>query len=480
MDTTTLLTYLFPTQPSPLQVSVSNATANGFLNVVVSAQGQSIYADRINIYLPIGSGSDGFLSSNVPLATSNTTRWTIGTAQQVLPSDLPDRLVERMKRNGNQGIQYVLFNCFPQTTSDQLVNFDLQFSFQITGVDSLPGIYDVGIVESASKTAGGPWSLANAIFTLTKASATFVLGNFTASATSGDVNVPFGAVARNTPFRLSWQSNGNMFTLFTAQNAAPIYQGADTQFTLADGITSTTTFILQAETVGGPQSGSTASGFESIFLYDALTVVCTDADLTTNSIANATTIQSVGDITTQGALSAAGAATVGSLQVNGGTNLSDVSVIDLSGENVNVTNISGDTVNASNLNVTGPFIAQDSTVQLFTTPLLLLSTGNFSGTINFLAETDGLVLGQATVTGTSSTTSFSTFILVHPADPSIPFYQSSAMLTSSITTTSLMAPVRKGDKFGLQLWGVDGNPTANFYFFGLGQGVASNQGLTTL
>jgi hypothetical protein len=205
-----LLTYLFPSQPSPLQSSVNNAAANGFLNVVVSAQGQSIYAEQISIYLPIGVGV-GNLTNNQP----------IGTAQLVKPTELPPSLLTNL---ANENINYVLFSGTPQTPADQLLNFDLQFSFQVTGVDSTPGPYMVGIVETASTTQGGG-NQANGSFFLTKAAATFILDNLTVSATGGDVNVPFGSVPRNSPFILSWESNGNLFNIFTAQGAAPIYTG---------------------------------------------------------------------------------------------------------------------------------------------------------------------------------------------------------------------------------------------------------------
>lgn len=490
METTTLLTYYFPSQPYPLEVSTNNHAMNGSLTVVVSDPGNDIYAESIEIYLPIGAGQPGYLSSNTPLASCNTSRWAIGTASLVKPEELPPVL----RVSGKDGSQYhyVLYNCTPQTASDQLIDYDLNFTFQITGVDTFTGPYVIGIGEVASKSANGFGNTVYAAFTSLKAQASFVLKNFVASAAQGDVNVPIGAIARNTGFRLSWESNGSSFTLYEAQNPTSIYQGTDTQFNLAGGITTDTTFILQA-TLDASQTGD-GSGFESSVLYDTLTVTCSNADLVTNSIQNATTINSTGDISTQGALNATGAATLGRLHVSGASSLDGtltvaegatlgslqvsgasrlaVTTINEELEVLGTSSLAG--VTAGNLNVSGPLVANVGSVQMFGTPQVLLDVpearnGNYS--ISGQATTDGFILGNCGVVVAGNKCNYSLTVVVTSSDPSIPLFQSSVSNFEGTTNSiSLTIPVRKGDSY-MCIWmgsGAINSISISYWFFGLG------------
>ncbi len=455
MENSNLLTYLFPTQPSPLQASVSNVDANGFLNVVVSAQGQDLWAQEIDIYVPVGVGV-GFLSSNVPIATVNNTGWTISTAQLADLKKLPADWVA-------QDVTYMIWTCYPQTPADQQMNFDLQFSFQITGVDSTPGPYNILIGEYSSKSADGPFDPSYGSFTLTKAAATFFLDNLTASAVSGDVNVPFGGVARNTPFVLSWQSNGNTYSIFTSQGTAPIYTGSNTQFQVS-GITTDTTFVVQAQIVGGPNSGGTSSGFEIISLYDSITVYCTNPDLRPNSINNATTIVSTGNITAQANLIVNQLATAGSLQVNGTSNLA-ATVLSSTLQVGGVTTLNG------------PLVAQASTVQAIAAPnIIAQGTSTYQKTFN--VPTDGTVVGYCPNPSSYNGVSvYWIFIVVAPVSAPSTSYQvggvggntQEGVSISNPTTVTL--PVRKGDKVTVYstAWNLNALSTNTiFYFFGQG------------
>ena len=477
MENSLLLTYLFPTQPSPLQASVNNNSANGFLNVVVSAQGQSIYAQNIQIYIPVGDGA-GYLTANMPIATSNTTRWTISTAQLMKRDQLPELLQQ-------DSINYVMFNCLPQTTADELLNFDLQFSFQITGVDSIPGPYVVGIGEVASKTQGSFGSAVFGSFNLTKAAATFYVDNFTASATGGDVNVPFGVVPRNTSFILSWESNGNQFSLFTSKDSSPIYTGSNTQFTVSNGITASTTYILQAQIVGGPNSGGTAPGFETISLFDSLTVLCSNPDLTPNSITNATTINSTGDISTQGNLSVAHNTTTAGLTVNGQANMSSIqlnSTLNVLGPTTLATTSAANLTVSGQTTLNGALVAQTSTVQTLAAPNVIL-TGSGTSQQTFVAPTDGTVVGYcANPSNYNALCVYWLFIAVAPvSSPGTPYQvgtQGGNNFTGNYGTgnyvsqpSTVTLPVRKGDTITCYLTAFNQNQvstTCTFYFFGQG------------
>ncbi len=454
MENTTLFTYLFPTQPSPLQSSVSNVAANGFLNVVVSAQGQSLWTSEIDIYIPIGVGA-GFLSSNLPLATVNNTGWTISTAQLADISMLPIGLAEF-------GVTYMVFTCFPQSAAVQL-NYDLQFSFQITGVDSVPGPYNVLITEYTSPVQAGPFNPGFGQFTLTKAAATFYLDNLTVSANAGNVNVPFGGVARNTAFVLSWESNGNTFSIFTAQGSTPIYTGINTQFQVS-GITSDTTYILQAQIVGGPNSGGTAPGFETISLYDSITVFCTNPDLQSNSITNATTITSVGNITTQANLNVTQKATAGSLQVSGASNLAATTVSA-------ALQVSGVTT------LNGPLTAQSATVQVLAAPNVIAS-GSSTYQKTFTVPTDGSVVGYCpNPSSYNGVCIYWLFVVVAPVAAPSTTYQvgcvgGNTQEGQSISCpATITLPVRKGDVVTVYstAWNLNKlSTTTVFYFFGQG------------
>lgn len=471
---TTLLTYYFPSQPYPLEVSTNNHFANGSLTVVVSDPAGDVYAQGIDIYLPIGAGQPGYLSGNTPIASCNTTRWTIGSGALVKEEDLP--LVLRVGGRDGATPYYVMYACIPETNADELIDFDLQFTFQITGVDTFTGPYVVGIGETASKTAGVFGNMVFASYTAIKTQAAFTLKNFIASATTGDVNAPIGSIARNTAFQLSWESNGSQFRLYTAQNPTPIYTGTSSAYTVAGGITTDTTYILQATLANDSSAGPS---FESSVLYDTLTVTCSNADLVTNSIQNATTINSTGDITTQGNITAHKNATFQGMTVNGASTLSSLRVNStltveatstFSTTTANIANAT--TLNAANLNVTGPLIAQASTVQMFAPSVILWqSFGNTSEKRSFIANTDGMVLGFA------NTLAMQDFMLnlaiaITPANPQALPYQSGASLTTDITLANVLAPVSNGDTIQLGAF-QQGNftedlPLFTFYFIGLG------------
>lgn len=476
MENSLLLTYLFPTQPSPLQSSINNSAANGYLNVVVSAQGKTIYAQNIQIYIPVGEGP-GYLTAKTPIATANTTRWTVGSAQLIQPHNLPKALQL-------DPVNHVLFNCSPQTPQDQLLNYDLQFSFQVTGVDSIPGAYQVGVVESASPTQGN-WNTASGIYSLTKAAATFYVDNFVASATGGNVNVPFGTVPLGTSFILSWESNGNQFSLFTSKGSAPIYTGSNTQFEVRSGITSDTTYILQAQIVGGPNSGSTSPSFETISLYDSLTVLCSNPNLITNSIANATTINSTGDITTQGNLNVSKNITTASLKVNGQATMSSIQL----NSTLNVvgpTTLAASTASTLAVNgqttLNGPLVAQSSTVQTLAAPNVIMRvTGTATQTL--VAPTDGTIVGYCANPSTYNLLCvYWLFIAVAPvSSPSTPYQvgtQGGNNFSGSYGTgtyvsqpSTVTLPVRKGDTITCYVTAFDKNQiaaTCTFYFFGEG------------
>lgn len=270
MESQLLLHYAFPTQPSPLEAGVKM----GRLNVVVSSQKRPHYCRRLNIYLPIGKGAE-YLSASPPIATVNTTGWTIAPASAPM-GPLPPALQAL-------DVHLMAYHCLPATSENELITDDLEFRLVITGVDEAPGLFPIGIHEFVATEKDGEAISRTGTFYRRKAEPSFFLRNLVAAAASGDVDVPLGRIAAGVPFRLNWESNGTTYRVFT-EGSIPLYTGSDTQFLLHAGIHADTTFVLQAEVPGGQGGGS---GFETAYLYAALTVCCAYADLHVHSLTSA-------------------------------------------------------------------------------------------------------------------------------------------------------------------------------------------------
>ena len=394
-----LLFYSLPTQPAPLQVSTQSTVANGFLNVVVSANGNTVYAGEIDIYLPIGTG-EGALSAAAPVATPNTATWTIAKQSQANLTKLPTHIRDLQLEADWIWVQY---SALPATSANRLIDFDLQFSFNIQGLDTNSGPFKAMIVESANTDGSTNYNSATIENDLTKSSPIFYVDNFIASSsgTGHDLNVPVGGFPNGEAFILSWQSNGTLFNIYTTEGTAPIYSDSDTQFLVSAGISKDTTFILQAQVTGGPESGTPAPGFETIYLYKALTVTCNNSDLTPKSINNATTIVSTGNISTQANLSASLLTSTGTLNTTGLATLNSAQVTNNLTVANPATNGSLTVYGPTNLQGTAQISAQTSLTGGVTISggsvnalgFTNLTSGSSTYSQAYTAQTDGVVVG---------------------------------------------------------------------------------------
>jgi hypothetical protein len=180
---------------------------------------------------------------------------------------------------------------------------------------------------------------------------------------------PVTEFASGADIGLSWESNGTAFKLYAANDPNPLYSGTATSYVVRGGRKAPTTFILIASVSGGPGSGTPRPGFETINLYDALTVIISDPTLTPAAVttgaltvtgtttlhevqAGATTVG--GALTVTGSAALSGGATVGSaFTVNGDATVNGVTTMESASVTAKVTAASSSLgeANATSLSV---------------------------------------------------------------------------------------------------------------------------------
>lgn len=472
-DTTPLLTYLFPTQPSPLQTSPSNGTSSGYVNVVASPNGSTVYCQEIDIYVAVGTG-EGYLTANKPTVTPNTTNWVIASSAMILGRDA------KIFPASMDNVNYVQYNCKAVASSEYEISYDLQFSINVQDVDSTVGPYTIGIVENSSPD-GTTYSEKNAVYSLNKSGPTFYVNNFISSqAGSGsNPNVPSGEFSNGEAVVLSWQGNGTAYKVFEAGSASPIYSGADTAYTISDGLTQTTSFILQAEVTGGPDSGTTSPGYEAIFLYESLTVKVTNPDETPK------TITASGDISTAADLSVTGETTTGTLSVGstlGVTGTSTLAAVNIN-DNLGVTGTADlTTLNASGVStLSGGLVNTGGSVQMISDAVELYSStaGTGENGLSFQANTDGMVVAYCDSNSDYNDICVYWFYVI--SDQMQVGGQGGTDQTRISLPNTISLPVQKGSSFTIYStpWNLNvQSTTVTFKFFPFGSGTATSTGST--
>jgi len=271
-DPPCLLTYTFyPTWPQPVQISTPNGAADAAINVSVSNP-RKAHCNRIELYIPVGSAPDA-LTPDAPTVAPSTSRWSVGKS---------------LMRGNELGLgegQFTRYTCDCNSPADYGVGYPLAFSVSVSPVSSTAGDYTVWVSESSGQEDDpAKFVRRSSSFTLQKAQPQFYLHNFIASSpsTDKDQRVPVGDFKKGDKIQLSWEGNGSTYTLYTAGGAKPLYSGPDTSFTLEGGLEDTRTFILQAEVTGADGGGGT--GFETVSLYQSLTVKIVNPVITASSI----------------------------------------------------------------------------------------------------------------------------------------------------------------------------------------------------
>jgi hypothetical protein len=317
----------------------------------------------------------------------------------------------------------------------------------------------------------------------------FYLNGFVANPVDSDSVITEFAAGQD--FRLSWASNGTAFTVYAARDPNPVYSGTERVCTIRGGRSRTTTFILAASVTGGPGSGTPNPGFETIYLYETLTVTISNPDETPRSVtAGALTVTGGSDL--KGDTGMASAKVGGSLTVSGATQLDGGATA--SGLTVNgtttlqgATTLTNATVNGL-LTVTGATTLSGATIASLTVngSVAMMAPRKVDPNRGYTASSDGLMVATvwwpgdagkkcaATVGGWSAATGW-----LFATGGNAVIHQTSGGWTQWGIGNTVTMPVAKGAAFQTHLQQVDGReldaPTS-FWWVPFGR----NAGLTEL
>jgi hypothetical protein len=302
MDTC-LLDYAFSTAPIPLQVNAPGGQATSRINLGVFNPTPGVLCSQIMVAVPVGPEPTDFCFEP-PAASVNTGKWSVSSQEVVKGEEI-----------GLPEASYatVIFQCRDQ--ADYGVGYSLVLSL-VGAVNTEVGDFTYAVQEW-SGTSPDDLNPKVGYHTIGKQDAIFTLSNFAAAATDKPT-VPGTAFTNGQPLRLSWESTGTWFELYAKGSPAPLYAGPATSYELAAGLTAGTQFVLVASVTGDPTKDSPSPGYQPIYLYDALTLVVTNPDLTPRTVAAANGISSAGTLTVTGQ-STVGALTATSATVNGPT-----------------------------------------------------------------------------------------------------------------------------------------------------------------
>lgn len=305
MDTP-LLSYQFSTAPIPLQVSPDGSQTTSRISLAVFNPTPGVYCSQIMVAVPVGTTATDFCVA-APSASVNTGKWTIASLKVVPGHEI-----------GEESGSYatIIFQC--RDADDYKLGYSLVLS--LTGVvNSTVGTFSYSIQEL---TGPSPDQLTSKVskHAISKQDAIFTLRNFAATA-AGAPTVPATRFGNGQGLQLSWDSNGTWFQLYANGSPAPRYAGPATSYSLPAGLTADTQFVLVASVSGDPSQDSPSPGYQPIYLYDALTLVVSNPDLTPKSITAESDIATQGAVTA-GQLTTGGASVSGQLTVAGATTLS--------------------------------------------------------------------------------------------------------------------------------------------------------------
>jgi hypothetical protein len=313
-----LLDYSFSTSPIPLQVNAPGARATSRINVSVSNPNPGgLFCSDITVMVAVGTGATDFCVEP-PTASVSTGKWTVATLDLVKGEEvgLPQAVYAK-----------IVFQC--RDKSDYGLGYSLVLSL-VGIVNSTAGAFTYNVLETSGPSPD-TMTTRSGTHTISKQDAVFTLSDFVAT-TADQPTVPGTAFANGQPLRLSWQSTGTWFELYAKGSPAPLYAGPATSCGLDAGLSADTQFVLVASVTGDPSGDSPSPGYQAIYLYDALTLVVTNPDLTPrtvnaqNGIATAGTLNvggqsTLGPVNATGAMNVAGLVTVSSVSVKGRSEL---------------------------------------------------------------------------------------------------------------------------------------------------------------
>ena len=432
-----LLSYRFATAPAPLAVALGGAPATGVITAEAIADAGPVYCSEIIVFVRIGPDAVD-LSETTPDASVSTGRWAITDTRIVHGDDV-----------GLLTGDFAQFTFDARDPADYLIDYSLVLGLT-AAVNHAAGVFEY-LVRETSGASPDAMIERQTSFSLEKRPPQFFLQNLVATAPEAPT-VPRTAFANGAPVRLSWESNGTWFQLYLPSQTTPVYAGPATTYTLPAGLTSDTTFVLAGAMTGNPSGGTPSGGYRVLYLYEALTLGVSGADLTPRSVtASSVAAGSVASTT----VTASARTTSQDLTVTGAAALHDVSATG--------------TTTLANATVSAHLVGATADMSLMAQPMFLPNRNAW-----YLAPTDGFVVGWASNQGHDLACAISASTGEVRAAATAGWFVMANPMRPVYGNASFVLPVRKGDRF------VVNGPTdrdVRFVWQGLGAGAPVQVGL---
>ncbi|HEY5787947.1 MAG TPA: hypothetical protein VIT65_24565 [Microlunatus sp.] len=443
-----LLTYRFATAPAPLAIALGRTPATGVITAEALAGDDSVYCSEILVFVRIGPDPVD-LSETTPDASVSTGRWAITDTRIVHGDDL-----------GLLTGDYAQFTFDARDPADYLIDYSLVLGLT-AAVNHAAGTFEY-LVRETSGASRDAMIERQTSFSLEKRPPQFFLQNLVATAPEAPT-VPRTAFANGAPVRLSWESNGTWFQLYLPSQTTPLYAGAATAYTLPAGLTSDTTFVLAGAMTGNSSGDTPSGGYRTLFLYEALTLGVSGADLAPRSV---TATGALAGATVTAASVAAGSVATGTVTASARTTSQDLTVTG--------------TADLHDLSTTGTTTLADATVSTHlvgaTADMSLMAQPMFLPNRNawYQAPTDGFVVGWASNQGHDLACAISASTGEVRAAATAAWFIMANPMRPVYGDASFVLPVRKGDRFVVN---GPNDRDVRFVWQGLGAGVPVQVGL---
>jgi len=249
-EPTSLLTYKLTSTPNPLKIIEAGSFK---INISPPKDSDGLSCKDIKFKLPYGDEPNAIFQDEPKVTLSSGTNWKLVTSQVIKPNL---STLEVTLNNRNPG--HIMPN---------------DLTIEISGdINSQTGTINLDVSDDATNdpNKGG---VKKTVLKVTKVTNEFFVNNFVSASPNAPGN-PKTAFNNKEKIQFSWEGNGTGYSLYQGGIAKPIYQGSETQFTLGDGLTRDTSFVLQAT--------SNATG-NTQTLYQSIGITIDNPDLTPKS-----------------------------------------------------------------------------------------------------------------------------------------------------------------------------------------------------
>ncbi|RAJ83686.1 hypothetical protein CLV59_103658 [Chitinophaga dinghuensis] len=233
-DASTLLKYDISTDPATVNISGDNNPDTAKIIIQVKAD-TNVLCKYISIQVPVGPDATDMYSVNpLPNSSSDNSDWV--PTNDFVPG----------MGNDNSGNDSTFL--YKHTNDGYTVDSDVTFTINGT-VNDEAGTAQIMIREISATVDDGTYQIRPMTHNITKVATqdTFYL-NSAVVAYLDTPGVPVALLDRNRGFQLNWQSNGSDFKLFIGGTGGqPIDLGTQSFYQVSAGLTSDTTYIIQAQ-----------------------------------------------------------------------------------------------------------------------------------------------------------------------------------------------------------------------------------------